>query len=837
MKHRLLCILLILSMAFTIMPVFGASASGGGGASSGASAYQYGVIYEVDDYHASEGFVEVTILFPQRDSFINEIETLSVTLDTCFNDRTYYNSMDSLYDALPVGIPIRFIAEECDNENYGLTSITDLWIDMTPTTYDPYNTYDPVTGFYAPSNSRHLPVYWKDEGDNYVDFYPVYLDENHYYSVEAYDYGLFVRGMWAIEEEYTVDLVWLYNAPEGDFDASFTLYAYPFPSNWIEPYIYSGCLKAELVDSSNKIIDTQYTEFSDEDYLAVLTFSDLPDQNAIYTIRTSVVQDRTSNKLLSPIYNFAYNQREFLIGEGTVTEIVDISSFYQDLLEITISTDDGPEWITCELPTWVDDVYYTEAAELESALRGKKILYASGDNTAFSLNTSPPIPEPDTYGLVKNAYVSGGMAIVRILFDDGTNKEHLVSDTLIEDVGDLSEWCKDLIGTCGKFAIDESGNDPVVVDMDLDYTGTSYENKRYLSSGKFEGQKELPVYYYADGKYQAPVVDGESILNEDAIYNITVYDHGIIITDMKYAEIDVLTIVPETNLNFTQDIVATYGIWEEEESNITLNIQLLDDRGKLLEEQSTKVDNSDTAEPYLYFRNYPNENLTYHIKAWITDENGKRISPIYTEADLGIENIKNGVKTTEQAISRWIIQSVEKKNSSVELSIKWTTPTLQESKTLSCNAYTNINGKTYSSMDELAGLFKEGMLIEYADNYVYQKVIRFSTEKQQVVTDASYDETKNEVTATVTLVSNDAAKDDESVVTGVVYAGVYSKNGILKGITTIPATQLKADGTANNVSVTVEGIAYEAGDYIKAFFWNGDNNAAISNAATAKITQ
>jgi hypothetical protein len=53
----------------------------------------------------------------------------------------------------------------------------------------------------------------------------------------------------------------------------------------------------------------------------------------------------------------------------------------------------------------------------------------------------------------------------------------------------------------------------------------------------------------------------------------------------------------------------------------------------------------------------------------------------------------------------------------------------------------------------------------------------------------------------------------------------------------VPETALKADGTATNVALVIEGIVQELGDYLKAFFWDSENQSAISNMATSKIKE
>ncbi|MBO5364166.1 MAG: hypothetical protein J6A56_01705 [Clostridia bacterium] len=824
MKQRMLSILLIFCMAFTMMPVFGASSLGGGGASSGASAYQYGVILEVDDYYVSEGFLEVTILFPAKDSFALEQGVFSVTLSTLFNETLRYTDMDDLYNALPIGTPIRFTAQEGIVGNYGMTIITELWSDTTPVTYDPFNTYNPSTGFEAPSNSVHLPVYRTEQWDDYIYFFAAYLDENHYYSIDAYDYGIFVNGMRAIEEDmYSIDIVELLDTPDKNFTATMDFY--------VVCDIENATLCAELYNANGNKLQRKTSSIIE--YEGSLSFTDVPDTAGTHIIKAWL---QRGNQTISPVYEYSYIRDTFNTYSGYITSVNITNNGWQDYLEISLATDDGNfATINCYPPTIVNGTTYnTVSALLNDPLLkpGTYIEMVEGDYTYSIRKGTPSTPEPDIYGVIalarteREIWNNGKYVMVRIFLPDGTYRDCSLSTDLTKNIADLDAYCESLIGSCGIFAGDENGT---VVAMELDSTGILYENKRYQESkGTFSGLSsstaELPIYYLVDGNYEAPV------LNEDALYDIPVYDYGIVITDVKYVEINVLSFYPEINLDFTQDINIAYGIWDDRALGYTLHVQLLDDKYKILEEESVEiVDGNSEDAPDIWFRNYPNENLTYHIRAWITDENGERVSSIYTENSF--DYLAGRTVTVEQEIKSGIVVSENKSThpNTVKIQIKSSPNGIQTTEYVTFGIGTNVNGKTFASAAEFEAALPVGTLIEYvAGSGNYSSIIRFSTSKQQVVTDASYDATEKKVSATVTLVSNDTTAGTSAI--GTVYAGVYSKEGLLKGITTVPETALSADGTATTVPVTIEGVTCEKGDYIKAFYWTADN-AAISNAA------
>ncbi len=814
MKQRMLCILLTLCMVLSMAPVFGASASSGGGGGSfagggsTAAAYSYGVISEVwyDDYTLEENHVEISIAIPSYDYWM-DWDWAVLQLPATIGGRTY-TTAEAVQAALPIGTAVRYTIDEINLGDYWTDGITFIEADTTGVPYTNV-TYNKSTGLFQnlSAATKNLPVFFfSDYGDGDVWVDPVYLDGQHIYNILVYDYAILVTEVRAINYATVIDYAMVQNFPDGNFLSDIEFY--------VTAYAPGGTLHAEIYDDRGNKLQSQTTSFGD--YECRVLFENLEDVYADRTIKAWITR---GNSQISPVYEFVYIQHPFEIVSGTVLETTPRITSWDECLIVRLREEYG-NWTStakyhCYLPCWVGDTLCTTAAQLQAFLPvGTEISMALGDSVAFQLGV--PTPEPNAYGMIAKARVEddawGGdpSVFVRMVLPTGGYVDYLLSENLLKDEDDLDAYCDSILGTCCMYA----EQDGVIVALDLDRAAQTKRNQRYsTTTGTFPGiSADLPVYSMVN------TTSATLELSPDALYDIKVYDYGVVVYAVKDGSIDYINGAALINENFRQDLSFLYQV--EQTGAAVLKAQLLTANNKVLERCEIANPNGDVC---LDFYDYPNKDADYQIKLWLEDESGNRIGAINNQS----------YTVREKKVASGIIESawIDSSRSGMDyLVLDVKIPGTNNTTQLFCHPWTSVNKTTYdedfdSALSNLQAALPIGTLIEYVVEDATVSVIRYS-KKQQVVTNTQV--SGNSVSASVYIASNDGQE-----ATGTVYAGLYSADDVLKKIVLIPDVALTT--TAGTVlDVDIDDVAYVSGDYVKVLYWTG-NNHAISNVTAAPI--
>lgn len=717
MKLRLLSVLLIFCLLLTAVPVFAAGGSaggGGGGTASGGTVkpfipnYEYfhepGTYYgffDQDSLYDCGDYIEASLYHSTPDGGMDG-SGAEIGLYTKVNGRTY-SSLSQLMAAIPLNVPVQVVVDEIQIDEYGYTDgIVEINADATPVSY--YGkTYSPTTGTFAgvSANVADNPVYYcvvdQWDGEVWYNWYYPYLDGNHTYDINVYDYGIVITNMQAIGKPVTLMNIATQTKPNGKMLSNIQVECWP-DYNLTG---YAGELYAKngtKLQSKNGTLDQWSNGF--------VTFTDLPVEAGSYTIK---VWGLSGNAVVTPVYTYAFEKEAARLYEGTVTKIEDETDKWGQKACVYLQIDDDWEReISFPLPVEVGDTLCTTVSQLMNVMPvGSYVTYASaGFGDAFRVGESETVY--DNYGAISRFQIAYNTVDeyvrVELALPDGTFGEYQIysgakmGDEKLNDINEIYDYIKRNNGMPATF----QEEDGVITHFTVGEGSTNYSRQSYREyseefSDLSKKENKLPVYYtYNNGFYP-------TYLNSEHYYDLMVYQYGVVITDMyaKYMQETVKSI--EANASGSRNLLMNLGFFCNVSGGTTLVGKLYDAKGRDVAETSVEISNG---EGDLVFTDLPNQDAEYRYLIWAEDSYGSMITPYY-EKDITVEKLPSGSGTIEAVqvnSGNWSSEG------SVLVRIKTTSSGTLDAETAE-RFY--IDGERYRDTDEILALLQAGTVIEY----------------------------------------------------------------------------------------------------------------------------
>ncbi len=717
MKQRLLAILLCLCLIFSGMTVFGASTSGGGGGgmSSGSTVkpfipnYEYfrepGTYYgffDQDSLYESGDYIEASLYHSTPDGGMHG-SGARIMLSTKVNGITY-STLSQLMAAIPLNVPVQVkVGEVQIGPNSYTDGITEINADATPVTYTG-KTYSPSTGTLA-GLSADLPIFYcfienYGGGEIYYNWYYPYLDENHLYDLNVYDYGIVITNMYAKNNQTTLYYIGTETMPNGKMLSNIQVECWP-------DYNLTGYY-GELYNEAGTKLQSK-SGVLDEWGGGIITFTDLPAETGTYTIKVWGLSGSTT---VTPIYSYEYEKSALESYQGTITKIQDSSNSRDQIARVYVQLDDQnrERQFNCHLPVEVGDTVCNTVSQLMSTMSvGDYVRIAEGGYSyAFQIGAAETAYE--NYGAISRFQIAYNTVEeyvrVELALPDGTYEEYKIysgakmGDEKLEDVNEIYDYLKRNNGVPASFRTDGDeithftvGEEGACEDKyDQAY---SYSSKAFTSLSAKE--QKLPIYYTYNGRFYPTYLDG------DHYYDLTVYDHGVVITDMnaKYMSETVKTI--ECNASGSRNLLLNLGIFCNVTGGTTLAGKLYDANGREIAETSATVSGG---EGDLVFEGLPNTDAKYRYLIWAEDRYGSKVSPYY-EKDITVKALPSGSGTVQATT---VVPGTWNSEEYLALKIKETSGGTVEAQTAEKFF---IDGEQYTDTDEMSALLQAGTRIDY----------------------------------------------------------------------------------------------------------------------------
>lgn len=225
---------------------------------------------------------------------------------------------------------------------------------------------------------RELPVYYKYDGS----FVPAYLDENHEYSIEVYDYAVLITDMRAMGKEKTIKYIDIGNTVNKNFEQVISIYC-------IADLNEDCIIKGELY-KDGKLIDEARSEGNSE---FDIEFSGLENKTEAYDIKFWL--ENSEGNSISPVYSMETTVEECAIEYVFIAQ-KGITSGIQEEFQLKAYDKNGVAKIYDfnEKKTIVNGERYREIEELDGAIRVDsfaKIALKDGVATVVSYDDTPEV--------------------------------------------------------------------------------------------------------------------------------------------------------------------------------------------------------------------------------------------------------------------------------------------------------------------------------------------------------------------------------------------------------------------------------------------------------------
>ena len=704
MKKRLLSILLCLCLILSGMTVFGAKPF-----IPSYDYYENGETYygffDEDSFYEDDGYLSVCLNVSTPDGGMSGSGAKAGTF-TKVNGRTYA-SLSQLEAAIPANIPVQVKIEEIQISEYGYTNgATEINFDATPTTYT-QKTYSASTGTLA-GLSADLPIFYclVDDygGEVWYNWYYPYLDENHYYDLNVYDYGIVITNMYAQNNnQATLCYIGTQTVPNGKMLSNIRV------ETWAD-YQLTGYY-GELYNEAGTKIQSQ-SGVLDEWSNGTITFTDLPAEEGTYTIN---LWGLSGNAVKTPVYSYEFEKEALNFYQGTVTRIEDNSTDWGQYAYVYAQLD-GESWergFYCRLPVEVGDTVCTTVSQLTSVMPvGSYVQIAQGGHeSAFRIGTAKP--KVDHYGIISQFKQTSDSCAVQMILPDGTTADYTVPLTVdaggetCASLAEVYDYLKRNAGATTAFIVD---GDEITALYISEGEGSVYTDLTYSTSDEAfdslpNSAKKLPVYYQykkdyeTEWKYYPPYLDGNHT------YDVTVYDYGIVITRMTASD------HPATVAAYTT------RVYINENMKVCLAVDMLAEGSDIRYFSGNLSDYENDVHMYesgdmhgdgtIIFEDIPNRDATYDVYFNLQGRYGETTSPYYF-IKVEVEEIPVPTLMIQESkmVSEW--------SSTVIMKVKNTsTGDVSE---VTCANPVYINGERYVSAKEILAHLPVGREIQVATN-------------------------------------------------------------------------------------------------------------------------
>ncbi len=690
MKHRLLCILLILCLLLPVTPMLGATAS---------TDYFYGVVERAYD---SEGFLSLSIETPGVDHFtmggehqrISPNANIYINMEPC----TSLTEVESfLSKNSPATVSYTLDREEIDGR-WG-EYITNLWIG-TNILNSGSSRYDTATQTFTNINyDPNLPILYWDDDEGYCR--PAYLDDQHTYQLHVYSGAVLIRSMRPIkDDDFPINRVGMKNNPNKDLlaDLAFRIYAE-------EALAYDDpVLHATLCEEDGTPLATQTAAINYDS--ATVTFTNMPDENANRIIKAWITD--SSGDSVTPTYEYNYRQEVFDGGEGILTDVISEGAY-----AVIATVDTGDEWGEEELyfasSGIVDGKLYTDLASLKAALKAKigtRIRFVRSETMTAVAGTA----SWNSHGyLLQYDYSKDNTAIIaRMALPSGEVKEFTITTAAdidgatYETVQSLHLALLDVLYSYTSFN-QTDGVITSLVSAPKTCTGT-YSDLTLNWDGTLEGLPAaatgLPVYYKQAGEsFALPYLD------EHHIYDANYYEgFAIEITQMKANENYSATITrvdtdyrPNKDFLLDLDLFCTLDYFDD----CMVVARLEDSNHNYITDGYVNISDG-YAE--LTLTDIPNETADYIVGICVSD--GNLISPSY-DIPIHIDALKTGHARIENPAYNYDTGYFH-----LEF-LDTSDPTSPSGFSTDCAVPVYINGFAYTDVGEMTELLPDMKYVDY----------------------------------------------------------------------------------------------------------------------------
>ncbi len=747
----------------------------------------------------AEPVLEITMTLPDGSTKVYLADGSAV-----INDQACA-SIHEVYTALESGLG-GYAGFEVSGEKITKLSYSTDYLDF----YD--EEYEGKSFHSLPESAKRLPVYYKIGEDEFAE---AYLDENHIYDINYYEgFAIEITEMRAKEEgQVVIQRITTEGLPNEDFRQDVVV-------TCDFEYVGEGQLMVILSDSENDRSWSDYVDVSGT--TATVVLSDLPNAEITYELSARLVTADFSFEDLSPHYNKDYQTTTLPIQSGTIFD----TSYFETggWMVLAMESASGVEGthFSCTSPVYINGYSYTTPDEIGALLKnGQKISYmldSKGKIGAIQYDEKRDYE----YGKIQLGYAYGWedgeyYIEVTLLMPDLTERKYrMCLESWLNghkpmDWDDVREVLEDGYGEFSAFvAVGDTITVLKVPDQE-DGLGSFLKATYDPTTGTFthkdllQYDKSLPIYccMAPDYEYTKPYLD------TNHYYWVDIEEYAIIIKGMeakdKAATITSIKTSVYPNAEFDYDLGISVNA-SGTGSGSTLKAQLIDSNNNVLREVGTKGSLSTT------LHRVPNREEEYTLRLWL-EENGAVISHFYTRP----------ISVPRGTVCYGTLTEDSQMMSSGELQLKMrdakdSGPTV----TVFCTTEDTLSGCRYTSLEQMQGVLGKGAMVRYLVNS-QNKVTAIEVIKvMNAITGTIYNEETKQLSANLHLQSTDS----EPAI-GTIYAGVYSKDGILKQVTTIENQEL-APGGMVLTTIRIPNVDYEQGDYVKVHYWT-PNHASIAH--------
>jgi len=351
MKKRFFALIMILCLTIIFkLPCY----------ASGTEEFLYGKIIRtvLSDMDWTEDELLIKI------SDINGKETIYTCAQPLKVNGAIYSDLGSLENMLLPDLFVRFVVED--------EVITMIDFDGSAISYNnlAYNVASKTFASLDESTSL-LPVYYSYQNE----FVPAYLDENHLYSIELYDYAINIVQMMAKDKPETIENIEITSSMNSDYTQTIEASCYTTSENSI--------LYAQLYDDKMTFIEEKSADID-----ADIEFNNLPNIDAGYIIRFWMEDE--SEVVVSNVYEKQYQTEKVEVLYGKITAIGD-TNIWVDELYIQIDINGIKTTYICTRQTKVNGVRYSDLEELgESIPQNSFVRFVVEDGVITMLNIDKP---------------------------------------------------------------------------------------------------------------------------------------------------------------------------------------------------------------------------------------------------------------------------------------------------------------------------------------------------------------------------------------------------------------------------------------------------------------
>ncbi len=268
--------------------------------------------------------------------------TIYTCAETIKVNGTIYSDLSGLEDMLLPDSFARFIVED--------ELITTIDFDSSASSYSNL-TYNPASKTFSSldESTSSLPVYYSYRNG----FVPAYLDENHLYSIELYDYAINIVQMIAKDKPETVENIEITSSMNSDYTQTIEAGCYTTSEN--------STLYVQLYDDKMTLIEQKS---ADSGVLSYIEFNNLPNIDAGYILRFWLTDE--SANVISNVYEKQHQTEKVDVSYGKLNVLG--TDAWGDELYIEIDINGVKTIYICTAKTIVNGVRYSYLEELEASI-------------------------------------------------------------------------------------------------------------------------------------------------------------------------------------------------------------------------------------------------------------------------------------------------------------------------------------------------------------------------------------------------------------------------------------------------------------------------------------